>query len=180
MDTKTMERARGCMVAAGLFFQKGHEDIAQAIELGMRLSDEPQVLYNDCLQRDSADSSVLAACSLIIFFMVRDGLQVKKACFKAWRTADLVNDDVVSAVSEGMMAAEKPKQRGRLLVSFEANPSLRTDLSLAIYLNLMNPKADFKTRLENIRKLKRRNAHIMAAAFAGAMCGLKAVNAASQ
>ncbi len=81
MDAQTMERARGCMVAAGMFFQKGYEDIAQSIELGLRTSDDPAELYDFCLHRSSADPSVLAVCSLIIFFMVRDGLQVKKACF---------------------------------------------------------------------------------------------------
>ena len=37
----------------------------------------------------------------------------------------------------------------------------------------------FKERLANIKKLQRRNAQIMAAAFAGAMCGLTEVNVAS-
>ena len=180
MDAQTMERARGCMVAAGMFFQKGYEDIAQSIELGLRTSDDPAELYDFCLHRSSADPSVLAACSLIIFFMVRDGLQVKKACFKAWQTADLVKDDIVQAVSNGMIAAEKPKQRGKLLVSFESDPSLRGDLSLAIYLSLLKRGESFANRLATIRKLKRRNAQIMAAAFAGALCGLQEVNTASE
>lgn len=179
MDVQTMERARGCMVAAGLFFRKGNEDIAQAIELGLRTDDDPAELYDFCLKRDSADPSVLAACSLIIFFMVRDGLQVKKACFKAWETADQVKDGIVQAVSSGMIAAEKPRQRGKLLVSFEADNSLRGDLSLAIYLSLLKRGESFAARLAAIRKLKRRNAQIMAAAFAGALCGLQEVNSAA-
>ena len=79
MSRDSLERARGCMVAAGMFFQPGAEDISQAIELGLRTEEDPDDIYKICIKRVTADKSVLAMASLIIFFLVRDSLPMKKA-----------------------------------------------------------------------------------------------------
>ena len=60
MDKYAMERARGCMTAAGMFFQQGAEDISQTIELGLRTTDEPETIYETCIKRSTANKSVLA------------------------------------------------------------------------------------------------------------------------
>ena len=69
VETSALERARGCMTAAGMFFQPGAEDISQAIELGLRTEEEPEEIYKICVERVTADKSVLAMASLIIFFL---------------------------------------------------------------------------------------------------------------
>ena len=65
MDKYALERARGCMTAAGLFFKPGAEDISQVIELGLRTEEEPIAIYESCTKRTTADKSVLAMTSLM-------------------------------------------------------------------------------------------------------------------
>lgn len=177
MDKQALERARGCMTAAGLFFQQGAEDISQAIELGLRTDSDPVVLYESCIKRSTANKSVLAMASLIIFFLVRDGVRVKKACMSAWKVADKFNDPIIQAISNALVAAEKPKRRGKLVAGFLTSEDLKDKLSLAIYLNMMNMEDSFHAHIQELKKQPDHATKIMGAAFAGAVYGLKEVNA---
>ena len=180
MDKYSLERARGCMTAAGMFFQQGAEDISQAIELGLRTAEEPVAIYESCMKRTTADKSVLAMTSLIIFFLVRDGVTVKKACMSAWKTADNFNDPIIQALSNALMAAEKPKLRGKLVAGFLSSDKLQDKLSLAIYLNMADMENSFRAHMMEIRKQPDNETRIMGAAFAGAVYGLKEVSAAGK
>lgn len=173
----TLERARGCMVAAGMFFQKGAEDISQSIELGLQVEGDPEELYRKCTQRESADKSVLAATSLIIFFMVRDGLRTKQASLAAWKVLDKFRDPIIKPISDALRASEKIKNRGKFLARLLRSDDLQDELSLAIFLNCLNMEDTFSARLQEIRKQERVNVRIMAAAFAGAWYGLQEVSA---
>ena len=180
MDKCALERARGCMTAAGLFFKSGAEDISQAIELGLRTDAVPADIYESCTRRTTADKSVLAMTSLIIFFLVRDGVNVKKACMSAWKIADKFKDPIIQAISNALMAAEKPKVRGKLVAGFLSSKNLQDKLSLAIYLNLANMEDSFYAHMQEISKQPDNETRIMGAAFSGAVYGLKEVNAAGK
>lgn len=177
MDRNAVERARGCMTAAGLFFQQGAEDISQTIELGLRTDEDPAKIYELCNQRNTANKSVLAMASLIIFFLVRDGVKVKKACMSAWKVADQFNDPIIQSISNALVAAEKPKRRGKLVAGFLTSKDLKDKLSLAIYLNLMNMEDSFHAHIQELKKQPDHETRIMGAAFAGAVYGLQQVNA---
>ena len=177
MDRDAVERARGCMTAAGLFFQPGAEDISQAIDLGLRTDADPVELYESCNKRASVNKSVLAMASLIIFFLVRDGMKMKKACMSAWRVADQFHDPIIQAVSNALTAAEKPKRRGKLVAGFLTSQDLQDKLSLAIYLNIAIAEDSFHARMNELRKQPDNETRIMGAAFAGAVYGLKEVTA---
>ena len=177
MDKQALERARGCMTAAGLFFQKGAEDISQTIEMGLRTDSDPAEIYASCTRRDTANKSVLAMASLIIFFLVRDGVRLKKACMSAWQVADKFNDPIIQAVSNALIAAEKPRRRGKLVAGFLTSDALQDKLSLAIYLNLMNMEDSFHAHIQELQKQLDSETRIMGAAFAGAVYGLKEVAA---
>ena len=180
MDRNAMERARGCMTAAGLFFKPGAEDISQAIELGLRTDEEPESIYESCIKRTTADKGVLAMTSLIIFFLVRDGVSVKKACMSAWKVADKFHDTIIKAISNALMAAEKPKMRGKLVAGFLSSDNLQDKLSLAIYINMISMEDTFRAHMLELSKQPDNETRIMGAAFAGAVYGLKEVNAASK
>lgn len=180
MDKAALERARGCMTAAGLFFKPGAEDISQAIELGLRTDADPIDIYESCTKRTTADKSVLAMTSLIIFFLVRDGVKVKKACMSAWKVADEFHDPIIKAVSNALMAAEKPKMRGKLVAGFLSSTNLQDKLSLAIYLNLAKMEDSFRAHMQELSKQPDNETRIMGAAFAGAIYGLKEVNSAGK
>jgi len=180
MDKLALERARGCMTAAGLFFQKGAEDISQTIELGLRMDVDPAEIYETCMNRNTADKSVLAMASLIIFFLVRDGVRVKKACMSAWQVADKFNDPIIQSISNALMAAENPKRRGMLVAGFLTSQDLKDKLSLAIYLNVANMEDSFYAHIQELKKQPDNETRIMGAAFAGAIYGLKEVTAASK
>lgn len=180
MDRYAMERARGCMTAAGLFFKPGAEDISQVIELGLRTEEEPADIYESCTKRTTADKSVLAMTSLIIFFLVRDGVSVKKACMSAWKIADKFNDPIIQSISNALIAAEKPKVRGKLVAGFLSSKKLQDKLSLAIYLNLIKMEDSFRAHMQEISKQPDNETRIMGAAFAGAVYGLKEVTAAGK
>lgn len=177
MDKYEMERARGCMTAAGLFFQHGAEDISQAIELGLRTDSDPAELYEACTKRATANKSVLAMASLIILFLVRDGVRLKKACMSAWKVADKFNDPIIKSISDALVAAEKPKSRGKLVAGFLTSNDLKDKLSLAIYINLLEMEDSFHAHMTELRKQPDNETRIMGAAFAGAVYGLKEVNA---
>ncbi|SHK78267.1 hypothetical protein SAMN05216582_11752 [Selenomonas ruminantium] len=177
MDRNAVERARGCMTAAGLFFQVGAEDISQAIDLGLRTDTDPVELYEFCNQRNTADKSVLAMAALIIFFLVRDGVKMKKACMSAWQVADKFHDPIIQAISNALTAAEKPKRRGKLVAGFLTSQNLQDKLSLAIYLNMAIAEDSFHARMNELRKQPDNETRIMGAAFAGAIYGLQEVNA---
>lgn len=177
VDKQALERARGCMTAAGFFFQQGAEDISQTIELGLRTDAEPQEIYETCTKRPTANKSVLAIASLIIFFLVRDGVRVKKACMSAWKVADKFNDPIIQSISNALMAAEKPKRRGKLVAGFLTSNDLQDKLSLAIYINLMNMEDSFHAHMQELKKQPDNETRIMGAAFAGAVYGLKEVTA---
>ena len=177
MDRDAIERARGCMTAAGLFFQPGAEDISQAIDLGLRTDADPVELYESCNKRASVNKSVLAMASLIIFFLVRDGMKMKKACMSAWRVADQFHDPIIQAVSNALTAAEKTKRRGKLVAGFLTSQDLQDKLSLAIYLNIAIAEDSFHARMNELRKQPDNETRIMGAAFAGAVYGLKEVTA---
>ena len=177
MDRDAVERARGCMTAAGLFFQPGAEDISQAIDLGLRTDADPVELYESCNKRATINKSVLAMASLIIFFLVRDGMKMKKACMSAWRVADQFHDPIIQAVSNALTAAEKPKRRGKLVAGFLTSQDLQDKLSLAIYLNIAIAEDSFHARMNELRKQPDNETRIMGAAFAGAVYGLKEVTA---
>jgi len=180
MAISALDRARGCMTAAGLFFQKGAEDISQAIELGLRTDDTPENIYETCMGRDSADKNVLAMTSLIIFFMVRDDLNVKKAVLSAWRIADKYDDPIIKELADALMAAGKSKSRGKYLAQLLMSKDLRENLELAIYINTVKMEDSFAAHLSEIKKLEQTNAKIIAAGFSGAFYGLKEVNAAQK
>ena len=175
MDKYALERARGCMTAAGLFFQRGAEDISQTIELGLRTDAEPKEIYETCISRSTADKSVLAMASLIIFFLVRDGVKVKKACMSAWQVADKFNDPIIQSISNALMAAENPKRRGQLVAGFLTSKDLKDKLSLAIYLNVAIKEDSFHAHIQELKKQPDNETRIMGAAFAGAVYGLKEV-----
>ncbi|BAL83747.1 hypothetical protein SELR_20390 [Selenomonas ruminantium subsp. lactilytica TAM6421] len=177
MDRDAVERARGCMTAAGLFFQPGAEDISQAIDLGLRTDADPVELYESCNKRATINKSVLAMASLIIFFLVRDGMKMKKACMSAWRVADKFHDPIIQAVSNALTAAEKPKRRGKLVAGFLTSKELQDKLSLAIYLNIAIAEDSFHARISELKKQPDHETRIMGAAFAGAVYGLKEVMA---
>ena len=177
MDRYAMERARGCMTAAGMFFQKGAEDISQTIELGLRTTEEPEAIYETCIKRSTANKSVLAMASLIIFFLVRDGVKVKKACMSAWQVADKYKDPIIQAIASALTAAEKPKCRGKLVAGFLTSQDLKDKLSLAIYLNVLEMEDTFHARMQELKKQPDNETRIMGAAFAGAKYGLKEVSA---
>lgn len=178
MDKYALERARGCMTAAGLFFQQGAEDISQTIELGLRTDAEPQEIYEACTKRSTANKSVLAIASLIIFFLVRDGVRIKKACMAAWKIADKFNDPIIQSISNALVAAENPKRRGKLVAAFLTSNDLKDKLSLAIYINIMSMEDSFHAHIQELKKQPDNETRIMGAAFAGAVYGLKEVNAA--
>ena len=180
MDKYALERARGCMTAAGLFFQQGAEDISQTIELGLRTDADPQEIYEACTKRSTANKSVLAIASLIIFFLVRDGVRIKKACMSAWQVADKFNDPIIQSISNALVAAEKPRRRGKLVAGFLTSHDLKDKLSLAIYLNLMHMEDSFHAHLQELKKQPDNETRIMGAAFAGAIYGLKEVSAESR
>ncbi len=180
MDKYAMERARGCMTAAGRFFQQGAEDISQTIELGLRTTDEPETIYETCIKRSTANKSVLAMASLIIYFLVRDGVKVKKACMSAWKVADKFKDPIIQSISSALTAAEKPKSRGKLVAGFLTSNDLKDKLSLAIYLNVAIAEDSFHARMVELTKQPDNETRIMGAAFAGAVYGLKEVNAESK
>jgi hypothetical protein len=123
---------------------------------------------------------VLAMTSLIIFFLVRDGATVKKACMSAWKIADKFNDPIIQAVSNALMAAEKPRVRGKLVAGFLSSQKLQDKLSLAIYLNLIKMEDTFRAHMQELSKQPDNETRIMGAAFAGAVYGLKEVNAAGK
>lgn len=173
----TLERARGCMVAAGIFFKKGAEDISQSIELGLQIEQEPEALYQKCMQRESADRSVLATTSLIIFFTVRDGLRTKQASLAAWKVLDRFHDPIIKSIAGALRAADKQKNRGKFLARLLSSEDMQDELSLAIFLNCLSMEDTFHAHLQEFRKQERVNVRIMAAAFAGAWYGLKEVNA---
>lgn len=177
MSRESLERARGCMTAAGLFFQPGAEDISQAIELGLRTDDEPEEIYKICVERVTADKSVLAMASLIIFFLVRDKLPMKKACMAAWKTADKFKDPIIKSLADALIAADTPKRRGQLVANFLKSNNLRDKLGLSIYLNVMEMEDTFHAHINEIRKQPEIETRIMASAFAGAIYGLKEVAA---
>lgn len=177
MDKYALERARGCMTAAGLFFQQGAEDISQTIELGLRTEEEPQAIYEACTKRTTANKSVLAIASLIIFFLVRDGVRIKKACMSAWKVADKFNDPIIQSISNALVAAENPKRRGKLVAEFLTSNDLKDKLSLAIYINTMDMEDSFHAHIQELKKQPDNETRIMGAAFAGAVYGLKEVNA---
>ena len=180
MDKYAMERARGCMTAAGMFFQQGAEDISQTIELGLRTTDEPETIYETCIKRSTANKSVLAMASLIIYFLVRDGVKVKKACMSAWKVADKFKDPIIQSISSALTAAEMPKSRGKLVAGFLTSNDLKDKLSLAIYLNVAIAEDSFHARMVELTKQPDNETRIMGAAFAGAAYGLKEVNAESK
>ena len=180
MDKYALERARGCMTAAGIFFKPGAEDISQVIELGLRTEEDPADIYESCTKRTTADKSVLAMTSLIIFFLVRDGVTVKKACMSAWKIADKFNDPIIQSISNALMAAEKPKVRGKLVAGFLSSQKLQDKLSLAIYLNLIKMEDTFRAHMQELSKQPDNETRIMGAAFAGAVYGLKEVSAAGK
>ena len=176
----SLERARGCMVAAGMFFQPGAEDISQAIELGLRTEEDPDDIYKICIERVTADKSVLAMASLIIFFLVRDNLPMKKACMAAWKTADKFKDPIIKSLADALIAADTPKRRGQLVAGFLKSQDLRDKLGLSIYLNLMEMEDTFHAHIGEIKKQPEIETRIMASAFAGAIYGLKEVSAESK
>ncbi len=173
----SLERARGCMVAAGMFFQPGAEDISQAIELGLRTEEEPEDIYKICVERVTADKSVLAMASLIIFFLVRDNMTMKKACLSAWKTADKFKDPIIKSLADALIAADTPKRRGQLVANFLKSDNLRDKLGLSIYLNVMEMEDTFHAHMNEIKKQSNLETRIMASAFAGAIYGLKEVSA---
>ena len=173
----SLERARGCMVAAGMFFQPGAEDISQAIELGLRTEEEPEDIYKICVERVTADKSVLAMASLIIFFLVRDNMTMKKACLSAWKTADKFKDPIIKSLADALIAADTPKRRGQLVANFLKSDNLRDKLGLSIYLNVMEMEDTFHAHMNEIKKQSNLETRIMASAFAGAVYGLKEVSA---
>jgi hypothetical protein len=177
VETSALERARGCMTAAGMFFQPGAEDISQAIELGLRTEEEPEEIYKICVERVTADKSVLAMASLIIFFLVRDNLPMKKACMAAWKTADKFKDSIIKSLADALIAADTPKRRGQLVANFLESKDLRDKLGLSIYLNVMEMEDTFHAHLIQIEKLPEIETRIMASAFSGAIYGLKEVSA---
>ena len=177
VETSALERARGCMTAAGMFFQPGAEDISQAIELGLRTEEEPEEIYKICVERVTADKSVLAMASLIIFFLVRDNLPMKKACMAAWKTADKFKDSIIKSLADALIAADTPKRRGQLVANFLESKELRDKLGLSIYLNVMEMEDTFHAHLIQIEKLPEIETRIMASAFSGAIYGLKEVSA---
>ena len=177
VETSALERARGCMTAAGMFFQPGAEDISQAIELGLRTEEEPEEVYKICVERVTADKSVLAMASLIIFFLVRDNLPMKKACMAAWKTADKFKDSIIKSLADALIAADTPKRRGQLVANFLESKDLRDKLGLSIYLNVMEMEDTFHAHLIQIEKLPEIETRIMASAFSGAIYGLKEVSA---
>ena len=177
METNALERARGCMTAAGMFFQPGAEDISQAIELGLRTEEEPEEIYKICVERVTADKSVLAMASLIIFFLVRANLPMKKACMAAWKTADKFKDSIIKSLADALIAADTPKRRGQLVANFLESKDLRDKLGLSIYLNVMEMEDTFHAHLIQIEKLPEIETRIMASAFSGAIYGLKEVSA---
>lgn len=177
MDRNALERARGCMTAAGMFFQPGAEDISQAIELGLRTDEEPDEIYKICTERVTADKSVLAMTSLIIFYLVRDGLHMKKACIAAWKTADKFKDPIIKSLADALIAADTPKRRGQLVANFLKSSDLRDKLGLSIYLNVMPMEDTFHAHMKEIKKQPDIETRIMASAFAGAVYGLKEVSA---
>ena len=177
VETNALERARGCMTAAGMFFQPGAEDISQAIELGLRTEDKPEEIYKICVERVTADKSVLAMASLIIFFLVRDNLPMKKACMAAWKTADKFKDSIIKSLADALIAADTPKRRGQLVANFLESKDLRDKLGLSIYLNVMEMEDTFHAHLIQIEKLPEIETRIMASAFSGAIYGLKEVSA---
>ena len=177
VETNALERARGCMTAAGMFFQPGAEDISQAIELGLRTEEEPEEIYKICVERVTADKSVLAMASLIIFFLVRDNLPMKKACMAAWKTADKFKDPIIKSLANALIAADTPKRRGQLVANFLESKDLRDKLGLSIYLNVMEMEDTFHAHLTQIEKLPEIETRIMASAFSGAIYGLKEVSA---
>lgn len=177
MDTYALERARGCMTAAGLFFQQGAEDISQTIELGLRTDSDPAEIYEACMKRNTASKSVLAIASLVIFFLVRDGVKVKKACMSAWQVADQFNDPIIQSISNALVAAENPKRRGKLVAGFLTSKDLKDKLSLAIYLNVAIQEDSFHAHMQELKKQPDNETRIMGAAFAGAVYGLKEVTA---
>ena len=180
MDKQTMNRARGCMVAAGYFFKKGYEDISQTIDLGLQLDKTPQEVYQICQKRNSADKSVLAMTSLIIFFMVRDCLTLKKASLAAWRIAEEFHDNIGSTLANAVLAIDRKDHRGRLVAQFLTSDDLKDKLSLAIYINLIKMDDTFFAHLQEIKKHDKVEMQIMAAAFAGAFYGLEEVNSVLQ
>lgn len=180
MDRCAMDRARGCMTAAGLFFKPGAEDISQVIELGLRTDEKPETIYEACVKRTTADKGVLAMTSLIIFFLVRDGVSIKKACMSAWKVADEFHDPIIKAISNALMAAEKPKMRGKLVAGFLSSHNLQDKLSLAIYLNMVQMEDSFRAHMQELSKQQDNETRIMGAAFAGAVYGLKEVTAAGK
>ena len=174
----TLERARGCMVAAGMFFKKGAEDISQSIELGLQVDQEPEELYEKCMERESMDRSVLAITSLIIFFMVRDGVNAKKASLSAWNVADKFHDPIIKSVHDALKLADKNASRGKYLAKLMMSTDMKDELTLAIFLNCLPMEDSFYAHLQEIKKHQQINMQIMAAAFAGAKYGLKEVTAA--
>ena len=165
------------MVAAGMFFQPGAEDISQAIELGLRTEEEPEDIYKICVERVTADKSVLAMASLIIFFLVRDNMTMKKACLSAWKTADKFKDPIIKSLADALIAADTPKRRGQLVANFLKSDNLRDKLGLSIYLNVMEMEDTFHAHMNEIKKQSNLETRIMASAFAGAIYGLKEVSA---
>lgn len=165
------------MTAAGLFFKPGAEDISQAIELGLRTEETPEDIYKICEERSTADKSVLAMTSLIIYFLVRDGLKMKKACLAAWQVADQFKDPIIKSLSEALIAAEKPKRRGKLVAGFLSSKDLKDKLALSIYLNIMSMEDTFHAHVNELKKQPDIETRIMSSAFAGAIYGLKEVSA---
>ena len=174
---KILSRARGCMTAAGLFFARGAEDISQTIELGLQADMKPVDIYKRCMGRKSADNSMLAATTLIIYYLVYSGCSMKKACLNAWQIADQFHDDISESISAAILAAERPDKRGKLVAGFITSSDRHAKLSLAIYLNLIDMEDTFKAHIEEIKKQDSYDTRIIAAAFAGARYGIKAVSA---
>ena len=98
----------------------------------------------------------------------------------AWKTADNFNDPIIQALSNALMAAEKPKLRGKLVAGFLSSDKLQDKLSLAIYLNMADMENSFRAHMMEIRKQPDNETRIMGAAFAGAVYGLKEVSAAGK
>jgi hypothetical protein len=98
----------------------------------------------------------------------------------AWKIADKFNDPIIQSISNALMAAEKPKIRGKLVAGFLSSQKLQDKLSLAIYLNLIKMEDTFRAHMQELNKQPDNETRIMGAAFAGAVYGLKEVSAAGK
>jgi hypothetical protein len=98
----------------------------------------------------------------------------------AWKVADKFKDPIIQSISSALTAAEKPKSRGKLVAGFLTSNDLKDKLSLAIYLNVAIVEDSFHARMVELMKQPDNETRIMGAAFAGAVYGLKEVNAESK